>query len=656
MSLPPLDYTLGAASAKTTARSLTVDTGAFTRVWAWTNHGFATQSIAHRASNCQWSSDARHCDWQMPDAVECDEAQLLSLTAETSDDEGFTSKHLCVTAHIAYPGAGLEIKQIIWAFPGAPGLRTQLAVRRVSGEATPPNHRLAPSRIEHLPAFNPKAQRRFFGYYNDTQRRNETHTDILKEEVIAHKLCVAEYCDWASVCCLEDDQHGFALVQESHKCVNQLGHASGGFTVDPQRGVSLTGWGLHPWEITGEFRTAWASWAIAWDGGDLARESALKQFDQARYPIDPVRDIYIQANTWGSTLSGGDARLAATEPSVLQEIDVCAELGIDVLQIDDGWQVPPGHTSWKVADPSVWQPHPESYPEGWKNVRDRAAEKQVKLGLWAAAVPVGLDDLKENQAQGDFIQYKLDFASLNSKDLIDELMHKVREFIRWTGHRARVNWDVTENPPRYGYYFAREYGCIYLENRKPEAPHTTVYRPHTVLRDLWQVAKYLPLHRFQCSIQNVDMINRERSDAHRHAHQYAVAIALMGIPLFFLETKYYSPEAKAEIKPLLHTYKQHRDLIYRGMVHPIGDKPNNASWTGLQCHVADERCGYLTIFRELCNAESTQSLALGWLAGMPIKLTDLLTGKSSELTTGDCGAVEFAIQEAPGFLFLRYDY
>ncbi len=30
-----------------------------------------------------------------------------------------------------------------------------------------------------------------------------------------------------------------------------------------------------------------------------------------------------------------------------------------------------------------------------------------------------------------------------------------------------LNWDLTEVAKRYGYFFAREFGCIYLENRKP---------------------------------------------------------------------------------------------------------------------------------------------------------------------------------------------
>jgi hypothetical protein len=176
-----------------------------------------------------------------------------------------------------------------------------------------------------------------------------------------------------------------------------------------------------------------------------------------------------------------------------------------------------------------------------------------------------------------------------------------------------------------------------------------------VLRDLWQVARYLDLHRFQCTIQNVDRVDPAWSDAGAHSHRYAVAIALMGIPLFFQETKLYNDAARAEIRPLLAVYKAHREAIYRGMVHPIGDQPDNASWTGFQCHLAHENRGYLTVFRERCNQEATAMLQLGWLAPGAIQVMDLVRGTTAEQPVGTDGAVGFRIDDAPGFRFLAYE-
>ncbi len=658
-SLPTIECSEKNAHAWTEGNRLIVTTGRLRRVWCWTAEGFATCEVIDDDAGRSWTGQVAGCDWQPPDGLAAAAGHLEALSAVVNDDEGFTGKHVAVRARIAYRDLGFLAQWSVWAYPGAPGLRTHLSLRRIDGATTPepPSGQGQPAdtRVDRVPIGAGPCRRRLLGYYNDTQHRNDTYLDLLKEHVIAHPLRGREWCDWASAACVEDDAGGIALVKESHKCVNQPGHATGGFVCDETDGLSCTGWGLHVDEVSADaFTPAWATWCLVWSGGDLQREIAFKSFDAVRYPIDPRRDIHVQANTWGSTDNGRDARRAACQGSVLAEIDACADLGVDILQIDDGWQVPPGHPHW---DPGAngWRPHPEAHPGGWAPVRARAAERGVKLGLWAPAMSISGDDLKASHTEGGFVQYKLDFARLAGRAEIEALMRKVRDFIAWTGHRVRVNWDVTENAARYGYFFAREYGPIYLENRKPVRPPSVVYRPHTVLRDLWQAAKYLNLHRFQCTIQNVDRVDRQRSDAHLHSHGYATAIALMGVPLLFQELKYLSKQARDDIRRLLGVYKAHREAIYRGIVHPLGAKPDNARWSGFQCHLDDDTGGYLLIFRERCNTEATGTLDLGWVRPGTLALTDLLTGRRRQAPVGRDGAVTFRIDRAPGFGFLRYD-
>jgi len=655
----PTDITCtnGKARVYTQDDRLIITTGVLEREWVWTGTGFATRHICDSASARKWQAPATTCDWELPGGVDCSTADLVSLSASVSDDDGFTSKHIAVVAEIAYPDAGMVLRWTIWAYPDAPGIRTQLAAKLLKpvDEPTGPVPQGGPldSRVECIPITH-HCRRRFIGYYNDTQNRNDTHLDILKEEVSHHPLSYREWCAWASAACVEDDNGGLALVKESHKCVNQPGYIGGGFMVGEDLGLACTGWGLLPRDLSCEaFTAGWATWQLAWAGGTLERETAFKAFDRIRYPLDPARDIYIQANTWGSTETSCDARRAACEDSVLQELDVCAELGIDALQIDDGWQVPPGHPSWKPGE-NGWHPHPESYPQGWQAVREHARELGVKLGLWAAAEPISLTELQANFQEGGFRQFKLDFADLRQRTAIDALMHKVRQFVLSTGHRVRVNWDVTEREPRYGYFFAREYGSIYLENRKPVKPAGVVYRPHTVLRDIWQISKYLNIHKFQCSIQNIDRVTPTLSDAHLHTHAYATAIALIGIPLFFQETKYYSAEAKQEIKPLLAVYKQHREAMFQGIVHPIGEKPDNASWTGFQCHLPEKHGGYLLLFRERCNPSETYTFKLAWLKDCQLRIENLTTGDSATHTLDTDGSLSVSIKQTPGFQFLKY--
>lgn len=656
--LPSIDCSLAEARVFSENNDLIVTTGCVQRVWQLTASGLCTRSLLDLQTLLQWRWDREDCDWQLPDGTTAGRAELGSLTAEISDDQGFTDEHLKVSVEFAYPDSGMILRFDIWVYPRASGIRTQLSAKRISQANASEMHNVqgghASGRTERLPIQDCTNRRRLMGYYNHTQVRNDTHQDIIKEEIVSHRLQGREHCDWASAVCLDSEHGGVALVKESHKCVNQSGYVTGGFFIDEHEGLICHGWGLRDSDLNDDtFTHGWATWCLCWSGGDFERELAFKSFDRRRFPLDPARDVYIQANTWGSTDNGNDARLAAGPNRVLRELEVCAEMGVDVLQIDDGWQVPPGCDTWEPGE-NGWHPHPAHYPDGWEPIRTRAAELRVKLGLWAAAEPVGLEALQANYQQGGFVQYKLDFAMLRKKAQIDALMQKVRAFIQWTGHRVRVNWDVTENPARYGYFFAREYGCIYLENRKPARPLSVVYRPHTVLRDMWQIARYLNLNRFQCTIQNVDRVDCEHSDASLHSHTYVTTMALMGIPLFFQELKYYSDSAKSEIREVLETYKTHRDAIYQGIVYPIGDKPDNSNWTGFQCQ-CDDGGGYLTVFRERCNGQSRRSLALRGLRPGVIRLTNLLTGEQTRQQIGDVRKVTLDISDAPGSLFMRYD-
>ena len=631
---------------------LEVSNGKLRRKWRLTDNGLLTTEVNDLSSGRVWTnlqSDFA-CDWELPGFDQA-AGKLISVYAEDSDDEGFTSGHLKVECHFSYEQIKIELIYIIWLYYDYAGMRTQFKIKSASdlenGNWTQQG-KPAPARMECLPVNPGSLTRRYFGYYSDTQNRNDPFLDILKEAKTVNKKVYPEWITWANAICLEDDHQGIAMVKESHKCVNHPGHDSGMFIVDPNNGLLNLGWGIYPNEICdGKYSESWASWLFCWDKSVSDRQTAFKSFDRLRYPVNIERDTYIQANTWGSTSSTATARAAAHEDSVLREIECCAELGIDILQIDDGWQ---------PSDYSAWYPTETAYPEGWKNVVQAAKENNVKLGLWAAAEPVALEDLLRNREQGGFVQYKLDFAHLDSRSKLDNLMAKARKFILSTEHQTRVNWDLTEINPRYGYFFAREYGTIYLENRKPVSPWSAIYRPDTVLRDLWQISKYVDLCKFQASYQNIDMVNPAMSNAKYYTHAYCFAITMMGTPLFFLETKYLSESAKAELRPVIKAYKAVQKDIFSGITYPIGDKPDDASWTGFQNHNHQSGDGYLTVFRELNNEKTEASLALRYLSpGSELKLKNMLTNEVQVLALSANGKISLNIPEAPGFLFLKYE-
>ncbi len=517
--------------------------------------------------------------------------------------------------------------------------------------------RLIPSgRVDYIP-MNPKGMKlRFAGYYNDTQHRNKPETPLMREEEVNFKGTPVQN-NWSSVVGITGEESGLILVKESHKCVNQYGNDTGTFEIT-EDGVSNTGTGLFPEEILNDkYSWCWASWSIIYDGGPDGMELAIKEFDRIRYPVDKKRDIYIQANTWGSDRG----KNASREENVLIELESQKNLGIDIQQIDDGWQ----RRSIKMFDSQVqvdgaeadneWHVREDWYPDGWKNVVAKSEETGVKLGLWGAAQPITLNALKWNYDQAGFVSYKLDFADFGTHYQMNELIEKVRAFIKYTDHSVRVNWDVTENAPRYGYYWAKEYGSVYIENRKPEIPKNAIYIPHLVLRDVWQLSKYTNVNRFQTSIQNIDMVDKSLSDAFMYNHPYVVAIGLIGTPLFFQETHFYSETARKVIKPVLTVYKKHREKMYEQFVYPIGDEPNNAGWPGFQWTDSDHSEGYLMVFRELNNTESKRSIRLRFLKDQNIRITNLLTGSKKELRVNSQGIINLEIKNKADYLFLHFE-
>ena len=658
-NLPVIDIRLEDARVLTNGNKLVVSTAYFKRVWQYTDHGFMTVAITNPENKKEWITQDHpfKTDWSLPGLIDSTVGcKLNGLTAEIGNDDEYTSEHIEVVAEMAYD-TGVLLRYIIWVYPNAPGIRTQIQVKAIQGLNLDRAIDKEP-RSDFLPVDWNGINREIAGYYNQTQERNTANLKIIKEETYTATVLSTEDYDWASVLTVKDDKGGLVLIKESHKCVNQPGIDTGSFIVDSD-GVSITGWGLKATDLKNEWRSAWANWCILYSGDDLNRDTNIKIFDRLRYPVDKNLDVYILANTWGSN----NRMAAASETNVLKEIESQAELGLDVQQIDDGWQNPDGIPAMSTIS---WRPDASKYPEGWINVKAAAKEHNIKLGLWfslGSLNPVfarkygqnwaaDLEDLKTAFDNGGFSYYKFDMVNLHNYDELEALMKLTREFVNYTDRMVRVNWDVTENEPRIGYFFGREYGNIFLANHTVKS-NTTGYIPYLMLRDAWQVSKYLNLNKFQISIQNIDMTDKQKGNAHLYNHKYAVAIALMGSPLFFQETQYISQQARSDIKQLLSIYKKNRERMYEGIVYPIGDEPNDRSWTGFQNHHQSDT-GYLTVFRELNNKENMKKLALNFCANKKIKFKNLMTGAMWTETCDSKGQVALNIENSADFLFLSY--
>jgi hypothetical protein len=154
----------------------------------------------------------------------------------------------------------------------------------------------------------------------------------------------------------------------------------------------------------------------------------------------------------------------------------------------------------------------------------------------------------------------------------------------------------------------------------------------------------------------VDRVERDASNAWRYRMDYAFAMTMMGVPLFFFETQLLSNSNRELLKPIIATYKRHRDDLRRGTVFPIGEEPDDTRWCGFQSVAHEGRSGYLTLFREIDNREATRSVPLHFLNGSrALRLTNLMTGGSQAAAVGEGGEVSFAIDQPGAYRFFRYE-
>ena len=264
----PIDVRLDAAQARFADGVLTVDTGRISRSWRVAADGLATTAI--RSGTRTWSAaSATEADWSWP-GIAAGAADVTAIDAAPDDDEGRATRHLRV--RVAMRQAAREVELVVWAFPGADGLRQQLRIRGAAGAAAADATKSAARRSESIPVR--AAAWRAAGYHNDTQHFKEA---LLKEEDAAPGAL-----PWASLLWTQDAQGGLMAVEESHRCVNQAGIGGAGWELTAD-GLRLDAWALQPKDLRADaWRTTFATWLVAWEGGADARELALKRFQRLR--------------------------------------------------------------------------------------------------------------------------------------------------------------------------------------------------------------------------------------------------------------------------------------------------------------------------------------------------------------------------------------
>ena len=298
--------------------------------------------------------------------------------------------------------------------------------------------------------------------------------------------------------------------------------------------------------------------------------------------------LVCMSNTWGER--GG--REVVTEEFVRREIDCAAQLLVDAVQVDDGWQknAPTVYDEERrhIFPGEFWEVDEAAFPHGIEAITPYARERGVETGLWFA--PHSANDfeyferdlaiLGRAHREWGFRYFKLDMMHL---DTLSQC-RRAEEFfgaIPALGEGVTVELDVTANR-RLGYLASAPYGTLFVENRYSAWGN---YYPHATLRSLWLLCRYIPASKFQFEVLNPCRFTEkyEKDDPYRpelYGIDYLFASVMVANPLLWMEMQRLQKREAARLHAILAVWRRYRGELAVADVTPIGEEPSGCALTG----------------------------------------------------------------------------
>ncbi len=406
---------------------------------------------------------------------------------------------------------------------------------------------------------------------------------------------------------------------------------------------------------------------ICYDGGRAGRIAAGQRYQRSIRQYVPGRDGQLLSNTWGDR--SRDAKIS--QPFLITEIKAGKAMGVDVMQVDDGWQRGTTQNSavarsksgvwsgfWK-ADPKFWWPHEERLPNGLEPVAEAAKEHGLKMGLWYA--PDSDDDFGNWERDADRIlelhrslgvkYFKLDSIVMTTEIAEKRVLMLMNKVIEATDGNVVIDLDVTAGI-RPGYLGAVEVGTVFVENRYTD---WATYWPHKTLRNFWQLSEYIDPVRvrmeFLNNVRNTEQKKYKENELApvTYPPAYLFASVMFSSPLAWFEVSELPEEYAKDVGALVKVWKDHRVSIHGGDIIPIGDAPDGSQWAGL-CSIAhDRKSGHAVIFREL-NEQAEATFEIPLLD--ELKTVEILHG-DGEAAIED-GKLKVKLDKPRSYIFLKF--
>lgn len=354
---------------------------------------------------------------------------------------------------------------------------------------------------------------------------------------------------------------------------------------------------------------------LSYEGGATGRTKALQDWQRTVRPYVSGRDGLFLSNTWGDR--NRDTRI--NEAFMLGEVKAAAELGVEVVQVDDGWQSGKSMNSayangtgvWNgywAASPDFWVPDPKRFPHGLSFVTKAAAERGVRFGLWFG--PDSSNDAENWERDADWLlklhgecgvdYYKLDSMKTTGTLSLERQKKLFDKVLKESEGKIVIDMDVTAEK-RPGYFGMMAAGPLFVENRYSDYG---TYWPHLTLRALWSLSEVIDPIRLRMEVlnplRNVDKYVASPLAPAAYPAETLFAIVMPASPLGWFEIQNLAPETVAAWKPLVAAWKRERDAMAACNVLPVGARPDGVSWTGFVFVPRQKGApGYGLFFREL---------------------------------------------------------
>ena len=346
---------------------------------------------------------------------------------------------------------------------------------------------------------------------------------------------------------------------------------------------------------------------------------------------DGKKGTFTMSNTWGDR--NGDSRIC--EDFMLKEAQAGGKIGIDIIQLDDGWQKgltansrfvkkEKGEGVWGSGyyntDPDFWMPAPHKFPSGFDKISDAIINNGAHVGLWFSPdfandyenVEKDIETVVELHDKYHVKFFKIDGVHIINSTIGTKLLHFVKEVYKRTNNDISLDMDITGNQKRWGHLFNKQYGNLFLENRMAKNYRDKLYSysyfPFSTLRNLWQLSEMIPAQRFQIEMPNrlLGIGSYKENDLlapMNYTQDYLFAITMFACPLIWTEMSNLSED---DLNTLAKIMKVH-DSIKKDLAHldvtPIGQEPLGVNFTGFTA-LDENGKGYILMFRD-CTKDNT---------------------------------------------------